>query len=448
MAQQGFQLDLNLCTGCHACVIACAIENELPWVASWRRVDTYNPDHIPQLPLHHLSLACNHCAEAPCAKHCPALAYDRDPRTGAALLDADKCIGCRYCTWACPYDAPHYDATAGVVSKCTFCNHRQLEGLHPACATQCPTGALTSGDLESLIGIADVPGFPRTEAEPSIRFVPLRGEAPYPAQAAAFAHSVLPLQPREIASKTSLRSEAPLLIFSLLCALLVGFMATTSGRAVMPLPVFIVGVAIAAGASTMHLGRKERAWRAVLNWRDSWLSREIIMFGVFAVLGTVSQMAGLFLPWIGTYVALSGVALLFAIDRVYGVTRTPGLEWHSARVLWTAILVAGLVAGDPRVWGGVVLLKAAAYLARKLNRRRTGRTTRPVPSALRCCVGLLLPTLMLWLGGDTLRPLAWMVLALGETIDRGEFYLELEIPNPAGQMHIDLAAARRGPGAN
>jgi hypothetical protein len=210
----------------------------------------------------------------------------------------------------------------------------------------------------------------------------------------------------------------------------------------MPLSVFVAGVAIAAGASTMHLGRKERAWRAILNWRRSWLSREILLFSLFAVLGMLSQAAGLFLPWIGTYVALSGVALLFAIDRVYAVTRTPGLEWHSARVLWTGIMVAGVVADDPRVWGGAIAVKGFAYAGRKLTQRRHERETRPVLSGVRCLGGLLLPATVLWFAGAGLRPFAWCFLALGEIVDRAEFYLDLEIPTPARQVQLDMSAAR------
>ena len=120
--QRSFVLDINTCTGCHACQVACQIENQLQPGTSWRWVDTFNEPRYPGVPVFHLSLACNHCVNAPCMTHCPTLAYSKDPRTGAVILDEAKCIGCKYCTWACPYDAPRFEPAWGVVVKSTFCN--------------------------------------------------------------------------------------------------------------------------------------------------------------------------------------------------------------------------------------------------------------------------------------------------------------------------------------
>ena len=154
-----FLFDLNRCTGCQACEIACMIENRLDgW--SWRQVVTLNPARRPGTPVIHLSLACNHCAAPPCLAHCPALAYSQDPVTGRVVLDAERCIGCKYCAWACPYDAPKFDAPRGVMTKCTFCGHRQDQGLAPACVEQCPTGALGCDDLDALPGVESAPGMP------------------------------------------------------------------------------------------------------------------------------------------------------------------------------------------------------------------------------------------------------------------------------------------------
>jgi Fe-S-cluster-containing dehydrogenase component len=169
-----FHIDLNKCTGCQACMLACAIENELEPGASWRHVVTFNEGRHPDAPLFHLTLACNHCEDPACLFHCPALAYTRDEATGAVTLDPELCIGCKYCTWACPYEAPKFDEATGVMTKCTFCSHRLDEGLEPACAALCPTGALRCVDREDGEGMNRVPGFPDTDLGPAIRFTSLR----------------------------------------------------------------------------------------------------------------------------------------------------------------------------------------------------------------------------------------------------------------------------------
>lgn len=459
--RRGFRLDTDSCTGCGACAVACAVENELPWGTSWRWIETFNPRHVPGLPSYHLSLACNHCADAPCMERCPALAYARDLLTGAVLLDPDKCIGCRYCTWACPYDAPRFDARAGVVSKCTFCHHRQLEGLAPACVQQCPTGALTWGDLDTLEGSAEVPGLPPTGARPSVRFAGARrwttpaytqipsGLAPgetgsEPASAPAGVSEV----DREAGAKveilgaasavqrTSLRTEGPLVVFTLLAATLVGLTATAAGRLSLRLSGFLVLAAVAAGASTLHLGRKGRAWRAVLNLRRSWLSREIALFAIFVATAALVLSRVPVPIWDGWAVGAVGFGLLFAVDRVYAVTRTPGLWIHSAGALITGIMVAGVAAGSPVVWGGVLTAKVASYTLRKARLQEQRRPARRLWTVLRVAAALMASSLLIlgvphgaaaW---ETSAPAAWLamgILAFGEIIDRCEFYLELEV---------------------
>ena len=168
-----FVNDLETCVGCHACAVACANENQLAPGTSWRHIVTFNATRRAGLPTFHLSLACNHCRDAPCMTACPALAISRDARTGAVLINANHCIGCRYCSWVCPYDAPRFDHDAGVMRKCTLCNERLTDGLAPACVVGCPVGALQIGEP-----VADEPmrvaGFPSAAIGPSIRFVPMR----------------------------------------------------------------------------------------------------------------------------------------------------------------------------------------------------------------------------------------------------------------------------------
>ncbi len=168
----GFTLDLTRCVGCGACVLACRIENRLPPAVSWRRVLQVNRSRVGGGPTFHFSVSCHHCENPPCVAVCPSRALDKRP-DGLVLLDADRCIGCRYCEMACPFGAPSFDSEAGVMTKCHLCHHRIDEGSSPACVTGCPTGALgfTHGgdDLASegeeftrepaLIPASDAPGF-------------------------------------------------------------------------------------------------------------------------------------------------------------------------------------------------------------------------------------------------------------------------------------------------
>lgn len=436
--QKGFQLDLNKCTGCQACQVACGIENQLPPGTSWRWIDTYNEPRHPGIPLVHLSLACNHCVDPPCQKHCPALAYTKDPLTGVVKVDESLCIGCKYCLWACPYDAPKFDSAAGVVKKCTFCDHRLAEGKEPACVAQCPTGALEVIDVPTgaQSEVTPVRGFPRTEASPAVRFIPLRGEQPYP-EAVALTSS-LSLQAAERPSKISLRSEWPLVVFSLLTAVLAGWFAADGGAG-MPNALTFLGLAVVAGgASTLHLGKKLRAYRAVLNWRNSWLSREILLFSAFvgtSLIHLVLQPRVSATGWLATVL---GFATLYAIDQVYAVTATKGLAHHSARALLTGALVLALALGNAPLIVAVGGLKLVLYSARKVSRAKAAEDARPAWAVLRVGVGLLLPA-VLWT--SDIAALGWVALAclaLGELVDRCEFYVELEISTPRRQMALDL----------
>lgn len=431
--QKAFVLDINKCTGCQACEVACAVENQLTPGTSWRSVDTFNAPRHPGIPLFHLSLACNHCVDPPCMEHCPALAYSKNDDTGAVTIDAAACIGCKYCTWACPYDAPRFDASQGVVAKCTFCNHRLAEGKRPACVSECPTGALQIADLDTAPGVANAPGMPRVDVGAAVRFIPLRGERPYP-EVAGDERPIAAVDASQPASKVSLRSEWPLVVFTLLAATLVG--AIAAGTTMNPL-VFIALAGAGMALSTLHLGRKARAWRAILNWRRSWLSREIISFSAFAGLATARLFAGggSALTWPA---AVVGFAALFAMDRVYEVTRTPGLRLHSAQVVLTGVLVFSLTGGFGPAFLAVLIVKLILYVYRKIAWPRPGASA-AVLGALRVVPGALVPMWM-WGTGDAGTAVV-LGIALGEIIDRCEFYLELDVPTPRGQIARDLEAA-------
>ena len=110
-----------------------------------------------------VSNACNHCEKPICMEVCPASAISKR-EDGIVLIDADKCIGCRYCSWACPYGAPQFNEEIKVMTKCNFCYDLQAQGEKPACVDACPYRVLEFGDIEelkakhgSLVNVAPMP---------------------------------------------------------------------------------------------------------------------------------------------------------------------------------------------------------------------------------------------------------------------------------------------------
>jgi DMSO reductase iron-sulfur subunit len=453
-----FRFDTNKCTGCQACRLACTIENGLDLDRSWRSVVTFNERQNPEIPVFHLSLACNHCSDPACMRACPALAYSKDPLTGIVLLDSDKCIGCKYCSWACPYDAPEWDATAGVMSKCTLCDSRLSQGLAPACATACPTGALGVADLGFGAISNEVEGFPRTDLGPSIDIRPLRagGTAPEPSAPPPMRH--VASGSRALASRITLRSEWSLMAFSLLAALLFGMLAAAVVAGMSPAPQSFLAVGLSAMAlSAAHLGRKLRAWRAVLNVAHSWLSREILGFALFVVFGTTflagsaGMVPGLSAGWdryaspLGWTALACGLLMLISIDRVYdfAIKPVPRLP-HSGGALLTGLFLAGILAANPLLAGATGALKLALYIARKAAMSSRAGSVRPGVCTLRIGIGLVLPAVAWALAPASARALVVGTAVIGELLDRAEFYDELEILTPSRQMANDLQARLAG----
>jgi Fe-S-cluster-containing dehydrogenase component/DMSO reductase anchor subunit len=443
-----FVFDPNRCTGCSACELACSIENRLGTDRSWRSVLTFNERAIPGVPLFHLSLACNHCETAACMEACPALAYERDPASGAVLIREDACIGCRYCSWACPYGAPRFEPDRGVMEKCTFCSHRLADGRKPACAALCPTGALDYETLGEDRLVAQIEGMPRTELGPSIRILPLerRSAAGLTNVQSSGSGAGPPIDVTPHEPRIQLSEEWSLAAFTLLLAVLFALLsaATVGAREVSPL-LFAVLSALAAGLSLAHLGRPGRAWRAVLGVRRSPVSREVLGFGLMASLGTASLAASEAAVANATaWSALAaGLLALVSADRVYRPVHhdgSPGL--HSAGVLLTGLFLAALMAGS----AGVALLIGGGKLLRYVTRTRRASVPGPdlairrVASVGRIGLGFALPAAAWVIAGAPLAIWTLFAVVLGEAIDRVEFYSELEIVSPARQQRLDLDA--------
>jgi anaerobic dimethyl sulfoxide reductase subunit B (iron-sulfur subunit) len=156
--QLAFYVNIASCTGCKDCQIACKDKNQLPAGIKWRRVFQYeggewvpqNGELIPSnVYAYSVSAACMHCQSPICLEVCPAAAISKRD-DGIVLIDANKCIGCRYCSWACPYGAPQFNTALGVMTKCNMCYDLVDQGQKPACVQSCPYRALDFGPLDEL----------------------------------------------------------------------------------------------------------------------------------------------------------------------------------------------------------------------------------------------------------------------------------------------------------
>lgn len=144
----GFIIDQRKCIGCHACTVACKQENGVALGDFRTWVKYTEKGTFPHVERNFLVERCNHCDDAPCVNICPVTAlYKRDD--GIVDFSGDRCIGCRSCMAACPYDAIYIDPDTHTVGKCNYCAHRVDVGLQPACVNICPVEAIITGDLDN-----------------------------------------------------------------------------------------------------------------------------------------------------------------------------------------------------------------------------------------------------------------------------------------------------------
>lgn len=421
-----------------ACVAGCSIENGTGLQVNWREVNCHNNLKHPSLPVFHFSLACNHCEDAPCMKNCPALAYTRDQETGAIIHHAEACIGCKYCTWACPYDAPKFNKSTKIVEKCNFCVDRISEGKRPACVEACPVGALEFGQKEITEEDHITPGFINIGIKPSIQLIPLLEEHTTPAienlDAVEISSEKLESYLPKEESKVSLDKEWTLVLFTLAVAGLVSWQAAhLFGKVGMPLIPFAIVSVVAIALTSLHIGKKLRMWRFILNVKGSWLSREIVSFSAFLGLTglqiiTENQIIG--------YVAIAfGIFSLISVDRVYKfLKRKDGLVLHSAMVSLTAILLFAWIAAIPILLELIILTKGSLYIWRKAIVKKKGIRYFPVLSLVRILC-LLLAYILLDLDMVMVLPISLIIILAGEIIDRSEFYYESDIVTPMGELN-------------
>ena len=166
----GLVIDLDICVGCHACAVNCKEWNASGHAAPLTDINAYGagqdgvwfnrihafevePDGGGTGMTVHFPRSCLHCEDAACVTVCPTGASYKRSEDGIVLVDEDKCIGCKLCSWACPYGAREFDQIEGVMKKCTLCvdkiYNENLEEVDrvPACVATCPVSARHFGDL-------------------------------------------------------------------------------------------------------------------------------------------------------------------------------------------------------------------------------------------------------------------------------------------------------------
>ena len=143
----GFVIDQRKCIGCHACTVACKEENQVPLGVNRTWVKYIEKGTFPDTRRYFSVMRCNHCDNAPCVTICPTVALYRRP-DGIVDFDGDRCIGCKSCMQACPYDALYIDPETQTAAKCHYCAHRIEVDLEPACVIVSPVQSIVPGDLD------------------------------------------------------------------------------------------------------------------------------------------------------------------------------------------------------------------------------------------------------------------------------------------------------------
>ena len=378
--QYAFEVDLDACSGCKSCVAACHALNGLEETESWRDVGLLHGGSR-QLPVvQHVTTACHHCLDPACMHACPVDAYEKDPVTGIVQHLDDQCFGCQYCTLACPYEAPKYSRSKGIVRKCDMCSERLADGEAPACVQSCPNGAIAIRvvDVEQVVEASEtnlfVPGAPEpgltlpTTTYRTARVLPRNMiPADYYTVRPEHAHWSLIL----MLVLTQL-SVGAFLVERMLEMFLPG--ALSAGiRPVHSASALAFGL-LALGVSVLHLGRPQHAYRAVIGLRHSWLSREIVAFGLFAALAA-AYAAWLGLEhaawigqqgdarpavWLGWSVALSGTAGVICSVMVYQYTKR---DFWNGPATACRFLLTTAVLGLAAAWIPLMIATAAGAAA-------------------------------------------------------------------------------------
>jgi anaerobic dimethyl sulfoxide reductase subunit B (iron-sulfur subunit) len=426
--RRGFIFNHDLCVACKACSAACMLENQ--WELRARNIYSSGTYRFVPAAIINFSMACNHCSEPPCRDGCPSDAYYKDDASGAILINPGKCLGCRYCLWNCPYDAPKFNDDKGLIEKCNYCFERQKEDLEPACSSACPTGALSFGQIPDIISHSEIKWISEKGINPSLV---IRGNNP-PAMV-----KIIPEQKENnfIISSEPDRNlkiiEWSLVLFSFLAVLSVSvniasiFNEEYNRR-------FLSGFTLLAAAfiSVLHLGNKKNLWRAVFNVRSSPLSREILMLTVFSILLVASKLTSNRV--IESFSAITGLLFLFSIDGVYWYS-SPGknVTLHSGQTFLTGLLITSYLVDATIPFLFIALIKMAVIIYLSLN----SGYNNPFYTLRIFRASLLIIMAATILSGIDRSITTIIILLTGEFLDRILFYIDFQPVNIRDSLRLN-----------
>ena len=328
--QYRFHFDMTRCIGCRSCEVACNEQNGNPADINWRRVGELEGGVYPNTHRTYLSMGCNHCLSADCLRGCPVNAYTKDPLTGIVLHSAEACIGCQYCVWNCPYSVPQFNPERGVVGKCDMCRNRLLDGREPACVQACPENAIqieivNKEEWRENYRSAESPGMPPAGQTISTTRITL------PQKSSSWLERV------DTGSLALEHAHPSLIVMTTAMQAVVGALTVLTFRRSLDAPtltLLLLLTGFALTVSVFHLGRPAYAWRALKMWHRSWLSREVLLFGLFS--GSIT--ASTFASWIpALHTAVLPLAMAAVFFGLAGTLASACIYLVKARPAWNML---------------------------------------------------------------------------------------------------------------
>ena len=484
--QYAFEVNLDACSGCKSCVTACHSMNGLDPNEVWRSVGLL-VGGTPELPmLQMVTASCHHCAHPACMNGCPVLAYEKSPFTGIVKHLDDQCIGCQYCVLMCPYDVPKYNPARGIVRKCDMCSSRLEAHEAPACVQGCPTSAIRIAIVDTAEAQA------RAERE---HFLPASPDPRHTVPTTRYVRSQPFPNETRAANNTVVRPSdrhTPLVFMMVLTQISVGLFFTglmdrilhagvvpaVSSRtaSLLALSAAMLGLNIAL----LHLGKPLYAFRAILGLKRSWMSREIVVFGLFGALAT----AFTFVNRPGATGAAVNLELLTILAGFTGVFCSAMIYVDTKRECWTfahtvplfvlttlllgvgsSMLIAALYGRTGDAWFGFLCRAMIGVTFGKLTlelsvlRHRTPAPIEPIAPMARTALllttqlrrtltlrvisglagGIVLPMLLLQIhdrsvGTQELAVLSLALLLAGELLERTLFFQSAAIAAMPGAL--------------